>query len=101
MALAIMGGKNASAAVAEIAALPLEERYVWRVASALKWVFADFDTINVEADRLALSPEDRERLEGILKHRPLQFCMFLKTLFGEQEMQIMMVQATKIAKQVS
>jgi hypothetical protein len=31
--------------------LPLEKRYVWRVASALKWGFADFDNVNVNADR--------------------------------------------------
>lgn len=100
MAVAVMGGKDASAAIAAIAALPLEQRYVWRVASALKWAFADFDTINVEADRQTLSPEDQERLEDILKHRPLQLCMFLKALLGEEAMQRMMVFAIKVAKKI-
>ncbi len=36
----------------------------------------------------------------LLKHRPIQFCMFLKALLGEQEMQRMMVQAIKVAKQI-
>jgi hypothetical protein len=34
------------------------------------------------------------------QHRPLQFCMFLKALLGEQEMQRMMVNAIKVAKQI-
>ena len=38
----------------EVAALPLEKRYVWRVASTLKWAFADFDSMNMEADRQTL-----------------------------------------------
>ncbi len=39
-------------------ALPLEKRYAWRVASALKWAFADFENLNVVADRRTLSQED-------------------------------------------
>jgi hypothetical protein len=42
----------------EIAALPLEKRYVWRVASALKWAFADLETVSVAVDRQTLSQED-------------------------------------------
>jgi hypothetical protein len=34
-----------------ISKLPLENRYIWRVTSALKWAFCDFDDINVEAGR--------------------------------------------------
>ena len=45
--------------VEEIAALPLEKRHVWRIASALKWGFADLDSVYV--------PVDRERF-----HRPGQ-----------------------------
>ena len=30
--------------------LPLEKRYIWRVASALRWAFADFDSQNVATD---------------------------------------------------
>jgi hypothetical protein len=39
--VATIGGKDATATVEALAALPLEKRYVWRVASALKWAFAD------------------------------------------------------------
>jgi len=42
----------------EIAALPLEKRYIWRVASALKWAFADLETDNVVWIRQTLSPDD-------------------------------------------
>lgn len=57
------------------------------VASALKWAFADLETLNAEADRQTLSPEDRKRLIELLKHRPLQFCLFLNALFGEKQME--------------
>jgi hypothetical protein len=30
-----------------VAELPLEKRYVWRVASTLKWAFADYDSANI------------------------------------------------------
>ena len=42
LALAVMGHKDVGPAIKEITALPLEKRYTWRVASALKWAFADF-----------------------------------------------------------
>jgi hypothetical protein len=35
LAVAMMGGKDTGPAIEELAALPLEKRYVWRVASAL------------------------------------------------------------------
>ena len=47
---AMVAVKDIVAAVREIADLPLEKRYVWRVASALKWGFADFESWNVMAD---------------------------------------------------
>src|SRR4051812_28133144 len=67
-AAAIIGGKDPDNAIAEIAARPLEKRYVWRVASALKWAFADFDNLTVEIDRQTLSPEDSEKIVELLKH---------------------------------
>jgi hypothetical protein len=47
-AMAMMQQHDLGPAKNEIAALPLEELYVWRVASALKWAFADMETLNVE-----------------------------------------------------
>ena len=79
--------------------LPLEKRYVWRLASALKWGFADFDSVNVDADKRTLTPEDFAKVMALLKLRPMQFCIFLKTLVGTEEMQRMMVEAIKVARQ--
>jgi hypothetical protein len=79
--------------------LPLENLYIWRVASALKWAFADCETENVTADRATLSPKDLGRVMELLKLRPMQFCLFLTALVGQEEMQRMMVQAIGVAKQ--
>ena len=46
-AQAVIGHKDTGPAINEIMALPLEKRYTWRVASALKWAFADLETLNV------------------------------------------------------
>jgi hypothetical protein len=83
----------------EMAALPLEKRYVWRVASALKWGFADFDSVNVAVDRETVSPDDLQKIAELLRLRPIQFCIFLKTLFGTEDMERMMSAAIKAARQ--
>jgi hypothetical protein len=87
LALAVMGHKDPRPAVEEITALPLEQRYTWRVASALKWAFADFENLNVVADRRTLRQEDLDKLVDLIRVRPLQFCMFLAALFGEERME--------------
>lgn len=83
----------------EIAKLPLEKRYVWRVASALKWGFADFEDWSVIADRKTLNQDDAAKLMQLLQFRPIQFCMFLKALVGAQEMERLMMQGMAVAKQ--
>jgi hypothetical protein len=85
--------------VEEIAQLPLEKRYVWRVASALKWAFADFDDVNVVVDRQTLSPDDLAKVVELLSRRPSQFCMFLKVLVGAEGMERLMTEGIAIAKQ--
>jgi len=87
LALAVMGHKDPRPAVEQITALPLEQRYTWRVASALKWAFADFENLNIVADRRTLSQEDLDKLVDLVKLRPLQFCLFLAALFGEDQME--------------
>jgi len=79
--------------------LPLEKHYVWRVASALKWAFADFDSVTVDADKQTLTQADFARVMDLLKLRPMQFCIFLTALVGAEEMQRMMVEAIKAARQ--
>jgi len=99
MAMAVVRDSDATPALEGIARLPLEKRYVWRVASALKWGFADFDDLSVDADRQTLSSDDLAKVMELLRLRPLQFCMFLKALVGVQEMQRMMAQAVSLAEQ--
>ena len=92
-AMAVVQDADPAAALAAIRRLPLERRYVWRVASALKWAFADCDDLSVEADRQTLMPEDLARVTELLKYRPVQFCLFLKALLGPQELQRIMAEA--------
>lgn len=100
-AVAIMGEKDTGPAIEALGALPLENRYTWRVASALKWAFADFDTINVKADHQTLTRQDRQRIAELLKHRPLQFCLFLSALFGEKQMEALLISAIPNARVIA
>ena len=99
-AAALVQGNDPEPELEAIRQLPLEERYVWRVASALKWVFADLDDLSVSADKDTLTPEDFARVMDLLKLRPMQMALFLKALVGTAEMLKVMVQAIKVAKQV-
>jgi hypothetical protein len=101
LALALMGGRNIDPAIERISALQLEERYVWRVVSALKWAFADFETLNVEVDRQTLASEDLQRLADECTHRSLQFCLFLGGLIGQERMELTMASAIRTARVVA
>src|SRR3984885_12556983 len=68
----------------EIAALPLEKRYVWRVASALKWAFADLETVSVNVDRETLSAADLGKGVELLRLRPMQLCIFFESAPGRR-----------------
>jgi hypothetical protein len=96
--MAVMQDSDPTAEMEAIRQLPLERRYVWRVASALKWGFADCDHLNVEADKRTLTPEDFAKAMELLKFRPMQFCLILKSLVGVEEMQRMMIEAIGLAK---
>lgn len=99
LAKMVVKQQDAKEALEVISKLPLENRYVWRIASALKWAFCDFDDINVEADRAALEKVDLDKLMELLRLRPVQFCLFLKSLLGEEEMERVILQALAMAKQ--
>jgi DNA-binding transcriptional regulator YiaG len=98
-AMAVVQNADPTAALENIGKLPLEKRYVWRIASALKWAFADFDTLSVEADRQTLTPEDFAKLRDLLKMRPMQFSMFLGAFLGAPEAERILAQAMSMAKQ--
>jgi hypothetical protein len=95
---AVMQDHDPSPELEAIRQLPLEKRYVWRIASALKWGLADCDDLSVDADRQTLSPEDFSKVMRLLKFRPMQLAIVLKALVGIEEMQRMMVEAIGVAR---
>ena|SRR5215469_8438549 len=97
--MAEIQGHDTDPAREAVAALPLEDRYTWRVLSALKWAFADFEDENVKIDMDTLNVDDLAKVSELLRHRPLQFCMFLSALIGPDEMKRVMLKAISEAKQ--
>ena len=98
LAMAGLKGANVDSELQAIREMPLERRYIWRVASALKWAFADFDTVNVRVDRDTLADQDLATVLKMLELRPIQFCLFLRALVGPLRMGQMMVEAIKTAR---
>ena len=96
-----MAGQDTEPHIAALAALPLEERYVWRVISALKWAFCDLETESAIADFRTLSEEDRVKVAEPLTLRATQFCLFVNALIGEDAMERIMQHAVKCAKESS
>ena len=96
-----IGGQDTEPFLTTLAALPLEERYVWRVISALKWAFCDLETENAIADFRTLSAEDRVKVAEPLTLRATQFCLFVNALIGEDAMERIMQHAVKCAKESS
>ena len=96
---AVIQEHDPSPELESIRQLPLEKRYIWRVASALKWGLADCESMSVEADRQTLTPEDFTKVMELLKFRPRQLALVLKVLVGAEEMQRMMIEAIAVAKQ--
>jgi len=97
--MAGMTGQDVTAELDAIRQLPLEKRYLWRVVSALKMGFADFDTVNVAVDRQTLRSADFAKVMDLLKLRPAQFCMLVAALVGPEHMERTMLQAIGMAKQ--
>jgi hypothetical protein len=95
---AVLQDRDPSPELEAIRQLPLEKRYIWRVASALKWGLADCDDLSVEADKQTLTPADLAKVMELLKFRPMQLAIVLKSLVGADEMQRMMIQAIGVAK---
>jgi hypothetical protein len=99
--MAQMKGGDTTSEMEALRQQPLEKRYVWRVASALKWAFADLETESVSADTQTLTPEGFGKVVELLKLRPMQFCLFLTALVGPEQMQRMMVEAIATARRQS
>ena len=96
-----MKGQDTEPYLAALAALPLEDRYVWRVISALKWGFCDFDSQSARADLRTLSDRDLETVAEPLAIRAIQFCLFVQALVGQDGMEQIMQQALRYAKDSS
>jgi hypothetical protein len=96
-----MSGQDTEPYLAALAALPLEERYVWRVISALKWAFCDLDTETAIADLHTLSEADLKKVVEPLSLRAIQFCMFVNALIGEEAAERIVQHALRCAKESS
>ncbi|MHB1954887.1 MAG: hypothetical protein ACYCOU_14200 [Sulfobacillus sp.] len=96
-----MGGQDIEPHLDALAALPLEERYVWRVISALKWAFCDLETESVTADLHTLGGQDLKKVVEPLTLRATQFCLFVNVLLGEDATERIMQQAVRCAKESS
>ena len=97
---ALTQGQTGESELEKIRALPLEKRYTWRVASALRWAFADFESMNISVDLNTLSKEDLTKLVELvhIPVRAIQFCGYLKSLIGYEEMEKLMADAIRAAK---
>jgi hypothetical protein len=71
------------AALQVVRDLPLEKRYTWRVFSALKRAFADFEDEYVALDLPHIPEPTRSEMTEELERRFQQFLMLLK-VFNEQ-----------------
>jgi hypothetical protein len=93
-------GEASSRALTTLADLKLEDRYLWRVASALKWAFVDFDSSTIGADMLTMkSEDDRKRVVELIRFRPYQFCLLMKAVLGSKGMEEIMLASIAHAKQ--
>jgi hypothetical protein len=95
------GGQDTEPYLVALAALPLEERYVWRVISALNGPFCDLDTENAIADLHTLSEEDLKKVVEPLTLRAIQFCLFVNALIGEEATERIIQHALRRAKESS
>jgi hypothetical protein len=96
-----IAGQDTEPHLAALAALPLEERYVWRVVSALKWAFCDLDTETAIVDLHTLSEADLKKVVEPLSLRAIQFCMFVNALIGEEATERIIQHALRCAKESS
>jgi hypothetical protein len=76
-------GAGLEAALRVIRDLPPEKRYTWRVLSALKWAFADFEDEYVALDLTHIPEPTRSEMTKELERRLLQLRMLLQIFRSE------------------
>jgi phage tail sheath protein FI len=84
--VALMKKEGVKEAVQRVADLNLNERYVWRVASALDLAFADLDSESALLDWEVMSDDERAEISEMLRLRVIQFAYFLRALYGKEEL---------------
>jgi len=93
-----MQGSDGKPELEAIRKLSVDRRYIWRITSGLKTAFADFDSGTVKIDLATMTPKALRTTTDLLRFRPAQFCMFLKTIAGAEQMERIMLQAIANAK---
>ena len=81
---ALDNGEDAATQLVELANVPFEDRYSWRIMSALRLAFYDFDSSSIRADLQTLSEERKKKLFEPIELRAMQFCKFIVTLYGKE-----------------
>jgi hypothetical protein len=94
---AVVTGRGKDKATKALSELPLEKRYLWRIASSLQTAFCDFDKSSVRADLNTMNADDFDTVVR-LTDRGVQFCMLMRTIFGADAMEATMLEAISIAK---
>jgi hypothetical protein len=72
--------RAADNAAQQIKHLPLEQRYIWRIMSALKWGLSDFDSKTIKLDLPHLSGEERHEMVQDLEVCLTQLSTMLEAL---------------------
>ena len=98
---AVLSHDDEQAALNKIRGIPLDKRYLYRILTALEWGFADFDSFNVVADLKTLESSEVQKLieDRKLIFRPAQLCILLMVLMGSKNMEQLMLDAIKSAKE--
>jgi hypothetical protein len=95
---AVVTGRGKNKATKALSELPLEKRYIWRIASSLRTAFCDFDKSSVRADLSTMNADDRDKTVALIERRAGQYCMLMQTIFGADAMEATMLEAIDIAK---
>jgi len=96
--MATMGVGDRAAALEDIHSLPLEQRYVWRIVSALEWAFADFDSVAATEDIDTLYPSDLATIEDAVTRRLHQILILLRAMVGTATMKNYVFGSIKLAE---
>jgi hypothetical protein len=81
------------AALRDLSAIPLSQRYVWGIISALGFAFGDFDSACIKLDLDTLPFKKTDKMREVIEFRAAQFCILMREFFGDEGMKIIMYRA--------